>query len=387
MKNRLMSFFVIIIAIFFWQTSESLCQETTTLALINGTLIDGTGTDPVHHAVVVIENGRITVVGTRAETTIPENAELIDVEGKTILPGFINAHIHRGYDEQLLKAWAQGGVTTVRDLAASPKQASFSIRDELLKDNNNARLVAVGPMVTTVGGYYGGGLEVTSPEDARQKVNELADAGADLIKIAIEDNLQGRRWPMLSMEEITTIVNTAHERGIPVSAHISRARHLEMAIEAGVDDVAHMIVDNLPDNLIARMIEQDMYWEPTLELWKGVSQIHNLNWDIRAVANLRRFVQAGGKVALGTDYAGYICEFDLGMPITEIELMQEAGMTPMQIIVAGTKHAAHVCNLDHELGTLEAGKIADIVVVEGDPLDDIHALTNVRIIIHNGEVI
>lgn len=172
-----------------------------------------------------------------------------------------------------------------------------------------------------------------------------------------------------------------------MSAHISRARHLEMAIEAGVDDVGHMIVDDLPDDLIPRMIEEDMYWVPTLELWKGVSQIHSLNWDDEAAANLRRFVQAGGKVALGTDYAGYICKFDLGMPITEMELMQAAGMTPMQIIVAGTKHAAHVCNLDHELGTIEPGKIADVIVVEGNPLDDIHALTNVRIIIHNGEVI
>ena len=75
------------------------------------------------------------------------------------------------------------------------------------------------------------------------------------------------------------------------------------------------------------------------------------------------------------------------MPITEMELMQEAGMTPMQIIIAGTKHAAHVCNLDHELGTIEVGKIADIIVVEGDPLDNIHALTNIHIVIHNGHVI
>ncbi len=387
MKNRLMLFSAIIIAMFSWQTSELLCQESTLLTLINGTLIDGTGTDSVPDAVAVIQNERITVIGTQVNTAIPVNAKVIDVAGSTILPGLINAHVHRGYEEQNLKAWAQAGVTAVRDLATNPQMPAFSIRDRLNKSNQNARLVAVGPMVTTIGGYYGGGLEVTSSEDARQKVNELADAGADLIKIAIEDNLQGRKWPMLSMEEITTIVNTAHERGLPVSAHITRSKHLEIAIEAKVDDVAHMVIDDLPDDLITRMIEQDMYWEPTLELWKGVSQIHNLNWDARAVANLHRFVQAGGKVALGTDYAGYICEFDLGMPITEMELMQEAGMTPMQIIVAGTKNAAHVCNLDHELGTIEPGKIADVIVVEGNPLHDIHALTNLRIVIHKGDVI
>jgi imidazolonepropionase-like amidohydrolase len=96
---------------------------------------------------------------------------------------------------------------------------------------------------------------------------------------------------------------------------------------------------------------------------------------------------AGGKVALGTDYAGYSAVFDLAMPVTEIELMQEAGMTPMQIIVAGTRNAAHVCNLEDELGILQAGKIADVLVVNGNPLQDMHALTQVRLVIHNGQVI
>ena len=105
------------------------------------------------------------------------------------------------------------------------------------------------------------------------------------------------------------------------------------------------------------------------------------------MTNVGRFVKAGGKVALGTDYAGYAAEFDLGMPVTEIGLMREAGMTPMQIIVAATQHAATVCGLGHELGTLEPGKIADVLVVNGDPLGDLAALTAVRLVIHNGVII
>jgi imidazolonepropionase-like amidohydrolase len=251
--------------------------------------------------------------------------------------------------------------------------------------NYNARLVAAGPIVTTIGGY--GGYEVTSPGDAEIKVNALIDLGADLIKIAIEDYLQFQTWPMLSMDEIKSIVQTAHNRNRLVSAHISRSKHLYTAIKGGVDDVAHMVIDYLPDSLINSMIAEDMYWVPTLELWKGVSELHSLNWIAIAQNNLQRFVAAGGKIALGTDYYGYVTPFDLGMPITEMKLMQEAGMMPMQIIIAGTKHAAHVCDLEHKLGTIEQGKIADVIVVEGNPLDDLESLLNVQMVIHNGQII
>jgi imidazolonepropionase-like amidohydrolase len=123
---------------------------------------------------------------------------------------------------------------------------------------------------------------------------------------------------------------------------------------------------------------------PTIELWKRVG--HGLGAHV--VDNLRRFVVAGGQVALGTDYSGAPgVTFDLGMPIREIEWMHEAGMTPMQIIVAGTRNAACVCNLEDELGALEVGKIADVLVVNGDPLEDIHALTQARLVVHNGQVL
>jgi imidazolonepropionase-like amidohydrolase len=169
-----------------------------------------------------------------------------------------------------------------------------------------------------------------------------------------------------------------------VCAHVTRARHLSLAIEGGVDDVAHMIVDDLPGPLIERMIERNMFWVPTLELWSGVSQMYNLTWDIRAIENLRRFASAGGQVALGTDYAGHGCEFELGMPLKEMKLMQAAGMTPMQIITAGTRNAAQVCGLER-YGTLEPGNVADVLVVDGDPLIDLDSLKRTYLVIHNGE--
>jgi imidazolonepropionase-like amidohydrolase len=320
---------------------------------------------------------------------VPKTAQVIDVGGATILPGFNNAHVHDGYDEYTLQAWAQGGVTMVRDMATgrSPEDA-FALRDSMRDDLQCARLVACGPMVTVPDGYpiakWGvDSITVTSPEDARQKVNQLLDDGADFIKIPLESGaIFGYSMPMLSPEETAAIVEAAHARGAWVSAHVSVTQDLEKALDAGVDDIAHMVTDELPDGLAARMVESGTYWVPTIELWKGVGL------GFYVIDNLHRFVEAGGKVALGTDYAGAPgVDFDLGMPMDEIEWMQEAGMTPMDIIVAATKHAAHVCNLGQEIGTLESGKAADILVVDGNPLEDIHALAETKLVLREGTVI
>ena len=358
-----------------------------TFAITNGFLIDGSGSDPIPNSIVIIQDGLIQSVGTSSTLDIPSGVEIIDLQGSYILPGLMNTHVHSGYVENNLNSWANSGVTTVRDIGnlSSSPAAGFSARNILLTDNKNARLVAAGPLVTTVGGY--GNYPVTSPGDAEQKTNGLIDAGADLIKIAIEDNLQGRTWPMLSMDEIEMICQTAHNRNKRVAAHISRSSHLDMAIRGGVDDVDHMVIDNLPDSLITSMIEKNMYWVPTLELWKGVSELYGLHWITIPQNNLLRFVQAGGKVALGTDYDGYVTPFDLGMPITEMKLMQEAGMTPMQILVSATRHSSYVCGMENELGTIEESKIADIIIVKDNPLEDLEALLNVQMVIHNGEVI
>ena len=350
------------------------------LVLINGVILDGTGAAPIKNAALHLHNGCIQSVG--AEYVPNSDAHIIDVEGRTILPGFFNTHVHRAFKADVLRHWAQEGVTTVRDLGASLRMDQFAKRDRLIQYNRHARLIAVGPMISTVGGY--GTLRVTSPEHARKEVFALARAGADLIKIGIEDHLKFRCHKLLSLEEIRAITETAHACNLRVSAHVTRARHLSLAIDGGVDDLAHMIVDDLPADLIEKIIKRRMFWVPTLELWSGVSRMYKLNWDIQAIENLQRFVKAGGQVAIGTDYAGHGCEFELGIPLKEMELMQTAGMTPMQIILAGTRNAAQVCGLRRH-GTLEPGNVADVLVVEGNPLEDLASLKRAYLVIHNGE--
>ena len=368
-----------------------------TLSLINGILIDGTGADALQNGAVVIQKGRIVAAGPHTQVKIPSNANIIDVQGGTIIPGFINAHVHAAYSAWRLKAWAKGGVTTVRDLGAFGPytRAKFVTRDTLNANPKCARLFAVGSFINVKGGYpiaYWGGhaVTITSPEEARRAVNKLIDDGADVIKTAMEsgDAFGQSGWPLLSVEEAKALVDTAHERGKPVTAHVTSARDLNRALDAGVDEIAHMVVDELSEQLISRMIESGTRWVPTLELWQGVSRIYPVSHGSMAIKNLALFVEAGGEVALGTDYAGARnVNFDLGMPIHEIEWMQEAGMTPMQIIVAATKNGARSCNMENELGTLEAGKLADVLIVDGDPLVDIHALTSAHLILREGKSI
>ena len=371
-------------------SAEPLVRVEDGLALVNALVIDGTGADPIENAVIVLSDNRIAAVGPATDIDIYGTIDTIDVGGSIVLPGFMNAHIHRGYDSLNLATWAEAGVTTVRDLGADHTQGLAVLRDDLMREPTNARLVIAGPILTEPNGYpiipFGASsaMTIATVEDARSTVNALLDEGMDIIKVAVEcGEVFGRVIPVLSDEKLNEIVSVAHARGTRASAHITVSQDLERALNAGFDDMAHMAVDRVPDALIQRMVEENVYWVPTLELWQGASY----TLVDAAKDNLRRFVAAGGKVALGTDYAGYYTPFELGMPMTEITLMHEAGMTPMQIIVAATKNAAYVCNLENDLGTLEEGKIADILVVQGNPLDDLSALLNVQMVIKDGIII
>jgi imidazolonepropionase-like amidohydrolase len=278
-------------------------------------------------------------------------------------------------------------VTTVRDLCGP---AQYALVHTLALNPSLARVVAAGPFITVPNGYpivpWGvtNAVPVIGPEQARSAVNQLIEQGADIIKIAVESGGDfGRFIPTLSLQEAAAVVEAAHARGIPVSAHVTTSPDLPRALDAGVDDIAHMVVDQPSSELLARAVRQGVVWVPTLELWHVVGYGH----EPRAVANLRRFVEAGGTVALGTDFDGYDAPFQLGMPIIEMDLMQQAGMSPMQVIVAATRNGALVSNRLGDLGTVEAGKIADIVVVRSDPLQNIHALADARLVMRSGVVI
>jgi imidazolonepropionase-like amidohydrolase len=345
--------------------------EPQLVVLTGGTLIDGTGAPPLSDAAV----------------EVPPSATVIDVRGATILPGVFNAHVHSGYRVSSLEAWAHGGVTTVRDLGGRPL---YALVDSLGLNPSLARVVAAGSFITVPNGYpivpWGATnvVPVIGSEQARAAAIQLIDQGADIIKIALESGGDfGRVIPTLSLQEAAAVVGAAHNRGIPVSAHVTTSPDLPRALDAGVDDLAHMVVDYPSSQLLTRVVRQAVVWVPTLELWHVVGYNH----EPRAVENLRRFLEAGGTVALGTDYDGYDAPFQLGMPIIEMELMQQAGMSPMEIIVSATRNGALVSNRLGDLGTVEVAKLADLVVVGGDPLQDIQAMADVRLVMHSGVVI
>jgi imidazolonepropionase-like amidohydrolase len=366
-------------------TVQPTATQQNTLALVNGTLIDGNGLAAIPDAVVVIQGERIVAAGPKKDVEIPTGARVIDVKGATILPGFINAHVHFAEQEQNLQAWAYGGVTTVRNEGVHTPdklEALVALRNAASRKPQNARIVSSGYMITVPNGY--GALFVTSPEDARQKVfAELDTPGTDMIKIAMEDGYAGQsNLPKLTGDEIAAIISAAHERGTRVSGHITQAKYLKILVDAGVDDIAHIAYDVAPNEVWQAMVAKNIYMTPTFTVFRNYGAP-----VATCVLNLHNFLQQGGKVALGNDYGGGPGKFELGIPMYELEQMSAAGMTPMQVIVASTKNAAIVSGIEDQVGTLETGKIADILVVSANPLDDLKNLSTIRIVIHNGTII
>lgn len=368
------------------------------LVLAGGTLIDGTGGAVLEDAAVAIKDGRILAVGRAAGLDVAEGSRTLDVSGKTILPGFINTHVHSRYvtlDET--KTWTREGVTTVRDLGGYLDDIVARKRNsEASGDPNLPRLLVSGPMISVPGGHpfpiYGDdypALAVRGPDDARDQVNELLDAGVDHIKIAVSGR-SDTGWPELSGEEIQAITSVAHARGARVTVHVDTAAGLRRAVKNGVDDAAHSPRDPIPNDLIAEMVERNVALSPTIDVYQNLAEENGTatEWNAATLPvmqdNLRRFAEAGGTLALGDDFGNPGVE--LGMPMDEIQQWSNAGLSPRQIITAATRDAAKVSGLGGEIGTVERGKAADLLVVDGDPLSDLRALEGVELVVHGGEV-
>jgi imidazolonepropionase-like amidohydrolase len=392
------------------------------LVVRNGTVIDGTGGPPIVDGLVVVKDQRIVAVGEAVDFNVPEGVTVVDAGGGTILPGVINSHTHSTHYPAVRRAFLVDGVTTVCNLGCSLERLVL-FDSTSVAEGPAARGYFAGPIITAPGGYpgpvYGSqfSYEVGSPEEARAAVMDLLDRGAAVIKIALAPGDPNNPWPVLDLERVRAIVEEAHAHGVLVRAHcfepflvedivlpagIDVIEHLPMPILTpeeesrvlGSDEPAALLYDTVAPGfvrMLKRMVDQDIVLVPTLDGGLGElftkpdrSQLEDvvLNLHFEAV---RRFHGLGGVIALGNDFGGAprVAE---GMPVVEMKMLVAAGLTPMEVLEASTRNAAAVCGQAGNLGTLEPGKLADIIVVNGDPLADIAAMDNVIAVVKGGEV-
>jgi imidazolonepropionase-like amidohydrolase len=379
-------------------------------AFVGGRIIDGTGAAAIEDGVLVVRDGRIEAVGTSDSVTVPADAEQIDVSGRTLMPGMVNAHGHvnniQGLEqvdyteaqvERQLGLYARYGVTTVFSLGGDGPE-SMMVRDRQdSADLEHARIYVAGNIVTG-----------PSPEEAREQVAEVAASGADVVKIRIDDNLGSST--KMTQETYQAVIEAAHEHGLKLTAHMYYLEDAKGLLEAGADLLAHSVRDvEVDDELVTLLRDTGVCYCPTLMRevstfayesrpeWfddaffskevdpSVIATLDSPEWRDRssspsaqtykaqlevAKANLKTLSDAGIPIAMGTD-TGPAARFQGYFEHGELALMVDAGLTPMQAIVASTSSAARCMEVDADLGSLQAGKWADFLVLGANPLDDI----------------
>ena len=382
-------------------------------AFIGARLIDGTGAPPVENAVVVVRDGKVLAAGPRAQVEVPARAERIDVSGRTIIPGLINAHGHVGETVGLksgpelytadnvlrqLRLYARYGVTTVFSLGGD-QAAGFRFRDSQDSASlDRARLYVAGPVIVAA-----------TPEEARQRVDEVAALQPDIVKIRVDDNLG--TTPKMSPAVYRAVIEQAHQRGLRVAVHVYYLDDARGALQAGADFIAHSIRDrDVDQELIGLLKERDVCLCPTLmrevstfayesepaffsdpfflreadpavlaelrdpKRQEGVrksrsAQTYKTALEV-ASRNLKRLADAGVRIAMGTD-TGPPARFQGYFEQMELELMAKAGLTPRQVLLSATGDAARCMKVHGQVGTIRPGAWADLLVLARNPLDDV----------------
>lgn len=407
------------------------------IAIINGTIIDGRGREPQTVMSVLIEGERIVALGRADQISWPKGTRVVDARGGSILPGLIDTHVHflmeypavarhlvtppslRLYEAiPRMRATLEAGVTTVRDAGGTPAGIKMAVERGIVP---GPRMQVAVSMITQTGGhgdsYYPCCIDlglfglhlpdvphgVADGEDAvRHTVREVLRAGADWIKLAttggVLSTADAPTSSQLTIEEIRVAVYEAAAQEKRCMAHAQGSLGIKHALLAGVASIEHGVY--LDDELIRLMLQKDAYLVPTLVAPQAVIEFAQEHPDLlppvmadKAVgvidAHRRSFrlaVEAGVKIAMGTD-SGVGRHGENGR---ELQLMVEHGMTPMQAIQASTANAAHLLHLSEQLGTLEVGKLADIILVSGDVLDNISLLAdpaNVKIVLKGGGIV
>ena len=388
-----------------------------TIAVTNATLIDGTGADPVENATIVIDDDRITRAG--AGVAAPAGAEIIDALGATVMPGLIDCHVHMLFQpaalqERLLTPptlqafygarnaldTLNAGVTTVRDAGMTPQGFKMAIDRGLIPGPRMKIAVAI---LSQSGGHGDSTMPsgvrtrapwgpewpesvVDGPDEVRKAVRQLLRAGADFIKLCSTGGVLSPAdepgHTQFSPEEIAVMVEEARAAGKTCMAHAQGTEGIKNAIRAGVESIEHGVF--LDDEAIAEMLSRGTFLVPTLvaPLWvvrnaersPGSVLPQSLRKSKEVMEDHQRSfsaaVKAGVRIAMGTDSGvgphGHNAE--------ELQRMVEGGMTPMQAIVASTKTASECIHMQDKVGTMEAAKLADLLIVQGDPLADIKIL-------------
>jgi imidazolonepropionase-like amidohydrolase len=372
-------------------------QASNTKAFVGAHIIDGTGKAPMEKANLLVRDGRIEAVGPSVK--VPAGTEQIDVSGKTIIPGLINAHGHVN-DMSQLALYARYGVTSVFSLGGD-REVEF--RDETRNEQQT-------PALTRARLFIAGPIPVSkTPEDARKAVDALAASKTDIVKIRVDDNL-GAAAPM-SPEVYGAIIDQAHKKGMRVAVHIVKLADAKGVLRAGADIIAHSVRDQeIDDETIALLKKNNAFYIPTFmrevstfvyaeapsflsdplllkdankaelikaqepQFQEAMRSNKAANWYKEhlpvAMRNMKKVHDAGVPVSMGTD-TGPPYRFQGYFEHLELEYMTKAGMLPMQALVAATGTAARCLKMDDRLGTLTAGKWGDFLVLSANPLDDI----------------
>jgi imidazolonepropionase-like amidohydrolase len=402
------------------------CQTPHRVAIRAGKLIDGKSEKPVENALIVVEGDRIASVTPGGSA--PAGVEVIDLSKATVLPGFIDTHTHvllqgditaEEYDAQLLKQSIpyrailaarnahialSHGFTAIRDLETEGAMyADVDVKTAIANGEVPGPRMQVATRAMTPTGMYpllGYSWELKVPtgvqyvdgaEGARKVVREQAMYGADWIKYYSDRRYHfesdGILHSMVNFtdEEAKAIVDEAHRIGKKVAAHAIGSDGIAAALRAGVDTIEHG--HGLTEALMDEMARRGICWVPTITVGVYVAPGRSGNWPKMAELQRENFPKAikkGVKIALGTDAGGF--DWKALNEAKEFEYYVQYGMTPMQAIRAGTSTAAELLGWGDKVGTIEAGKWADIVAVSGDPLKDIKELQNVRFVMKGGTV-
>ncbi|WP_114954347.1 metal-dependent hydrolase family protein [Sphingosinicella terrae] len=399
-----------------------------------GTLLDRPGRPPRRNATILVRGGRIEAVQDGLAPP-PAGARLVDLSDRFVLPGLIDSHVHlisdrAGVEGQLadvtdsisLRAYEAGwnarktldaGFTTVRNLG-SENGITIGLRDAIARgwaigprilDSGTALSATTGHMDPTLGmreefheALRQSGSTCDGPDDCRRAVRRQIALGADLIKIATTGGVNSRiglgLGAQMFEDEARAIVETAHLYGRKVAVHAHGADGINLALRVGADSIEHGTL--LDDESLRLWRQSRAYYVPTLSTVNGyVERLRNnpgayspevrakIEWRIGITGQaLRRAVPAGVRIAFGTD-AGVSMH---GRNADEFLLMVQHGMDPMSAIAAATVNAADLLGLAAEIGTIEAGKTADIVAVRGDPLADVGVLRDMSFVMARGRV-